>query len=175
MPWSYGSQNEDTLNLSESSSYTSNVWNETPFRDIAVPENFTFLSFINYSDVGILINNNSEDSKAIGFAFVAARNISPNRIFLFDNDSTPTGETINPDQFDTYFANPLRDMISDRNLTTELNYLVTTKGVPLRINGPGNGLASFDSEIGLITVPTILRFIKIGGQPIPMVRVQAKR
>ena len=150
MPWSYGSQNEDTLNLSESSSYTSNVWNETPFRDIAVPENFTFLSFINYSDVGILINNNSEDSKAIGFAFVAARNISPNRIFLFDNDSTPTGETINPDQFDTYFANPLRDMISDRNLTTELNYLVTTKGVPLRINGPGNGLASFDSEIGLI-------------------------
>jgi len=150
MPWSAVSHNEDVLHLSESTSYTSTVWNETPFRDVAIPEPFTFLSFINYSDVGILINNNSQDSKTIGFAFVAARNISPERIFLFDNDSTPTGETINPEQFDTYFADPLRDMISDRNLTTELNYLVTTKGVPLRINGPGNGAASFDSEIALI-------------------------
>ena len=105
----------------------SDIWNESPFRDIAVPENFTFLSFINYSDVGILINNNSEDSKTIGYAFVAARNISPNRIFLFDNDSTPVGETINPNQFDTYFADPLREMISNRNLTTELNYLVQQK------------------------------------------------
>jgi len=125
-------------------------WNETPFRDIAVPAGFTFLSYIDYSDVGVLINNRSDDSKTIGYAFVAARNISPNRVFLFDNESTPTGETINPDQFDEYFAEPLRQMIGDRNLTTELNYLVTTKGVPLRINGPGNGKAAFDSEIGLV-------------------------
>jgi uncharacterized protein (TIGR03790 family) len=125
-------------------------WNETPFRDIAVPAGFTFLSYIDYSDVGVLINNNSDASKTIGYAFVAARNISADRVFLFDDESTPTGETINPTQFDEYFADPLRQMISDRNLTFELNYLVTTKGIPLRVNGPGNGRAAFDQEIGLI-------------------------
>lgn len=141
---------ENQLMEKESPSWSSDIWNETPFRDVGVPENFTFLSYINYSDVGVLINNQSDVSRTIGYAFVAARNISQNRIFLFDNESTPTGETINPDQFDDYFAEPLRNMIADRNLTTELNYLVTTKGIPLRINGPGNGRASFDSEIGLI-------------------------
>ena len=129
---------------------TGEGWNETPFRDVAVPGGFTFLSYIDYQDVGILINNNSDASKTIGYAFVLARNISADRIFLFDNASTPSAETINPDQFDQYFADPLRQMISDRNLTAELNYLVTTKGIPLRVNGPGNGKAAFDQEIGLI-------------------------
>ena len=150
MPWAGLHQPEVTINANESASSSTDIWNESPLRNIAVPENFTFLSYTDYSDVGILINNQSEDSKAIGYAFVAARNISVEKIFLFDNESTPTEETINPGQFDTYFADPLRQMISDRNLTTELNYLVTTKGIPLRINGPGNGKASFDSEIGLI-------------------------
>ncbi|HJL59218.1 MAG TPA: hypothetical protein QF621_02595, partial [Candidatus Thalassarchaeaceae archaeon] len=142
MPWAGMNHSEEILENIEGTSFSGDTWNETPFRDVAIPEQFTFLSFINYSDVGILINNESDESKTIGYAFVAARNISVDRIFLFDNESTPTAETINPNQFDTYFAEPLRHMISDRNLTTELNYLVTTKGIPLRINGPGDGKAS---------------------------------
>ena len=126
------------------------MWNETPFRDVAVPEGFTYLSYTDYSDVGVLINNKSAISRTIGWAFVGARNIPSEHVFLFDNDSTPTGETINNQQFDDYFAEPLRQMISDRNLTNELNYLVTTKGVPLRVSGSTNARASFDSEIGLI-------------------------
>lgn len=126
------------------------LWNETPFPNVAVPEGFSFLSYIDYSDVGVLINNQSEVSKTIGYAFASARNISSDRVFLFTDEATPTAETITPDQFDTYFAEPLRQMIADRNLTTELNYLVTTKGIPLRLNGPGNGRAAFDSEIGLV-------------------------
>ncbi len=150
MPWTSFSSQPEVLASEETNSFSTDIWNETPFRDVAVPQTFTFLNYINYSDVGVLINNNSEASKTIGYAFVAARNISANRIFLFDNDSTPSAETINPAQFDNYYAEPLRQMISDRNLETELNYLVTTKGIPLRINGPGNGRAAFDSEIGLI-------------------------
>ena len=150
LPWANFTNQPEVLDKEELSSFSNDIWNETPFRDVAIPETFTFLNYIDYSDVGVLINNNSEASKTIGYAFVAARNISTNRVFLFDNDSTPTAETINPTQFDTYFAEPLRQMINDRNLTTELNYLVTTKGIPLRINGPGNGKAAFDSEIGLV-------------------------
>ena len=54
----------------------SDVWNQTPWPSIAVPEGFTYDSVIDYSDVGVLINNLSEESRTIGWAFVAARNIS---------------------------------------------------------------------------------------------------
>ena len=61
------------------------VWNQTPFSTVAVPEGFTYESVIDYSDVGVLINNRSEESKTIGWAFVAARNISLDRVFIFDH------------------------------------------------------------------------------------------
>ena len=124
------------------------IWNETPFRDVAVPSGFNQSTVIDYSDVGVLINNESEASKTIGWAFVNARNISSERVFLFENTSTPKGETINRNQFNTYFADPFREMLSEYN-GTDLNYLVTTKGIPLRVNG-GNNKASFDQELSLI-------------------------
>ena len=46
------------------------VWNQTPFPSIAVPQGFDFLSVYDYSDVAVLINNNSEESRTIGWAFV---------------------------------------------------------------------------------------------------------
>ena len=61
------------------------IWNETPFQDVAVPGGFDFLTVIDYSDVGVLINNNSEESKTIGWAFVNARNISTENIFFFNH------------------------------------------------------------------------------------------
>ena len=126
---------------------SNNVWNETPFNSIAVPGGFNRTNHIDYSDVAVLINNQSDASKTIGYAFVSARNISSDRVFVFENTSTPTGETINREQFDTYFLNPFKEFLSDYN-GSDINYLVTTKGIPLRING-GNNKASFDQEISL--------------------------
>ncbi len=82
-------------------------WNETPFGDIAVPDGFDQSNSVDYSDVGVLINNQSEASRTIGWAFVTARNISADRVFIFDNESNPTGETINREQFNTSFLEPL--------------------------------------------------------------------
>ena len=75
------------------------VWNETPWQNTAFPEGFTYTDAINYSDVGVLINNLSEESRTIGWAFVAARNISLDRVFIFNASGTPVGETINRNQF----------------------------------------------------------------------------
>jgi uncharacterized protein (TIGR03790 family) len=124
-------------------------WNETPFGDIAVPDGFDQFNSVDYSDVGVLINNQSELSRTIGWAFVTARNISADRVFIFDNESNPTGETINREQFNTSFLEPFRAMLSNRSSSIDLNYLVTTKGVPLRING-GADKAAFDQEIALV-------------------------
>ncbi|DAC48956.1 MAG TPA: TIGR03790 family protein [Candidatus Poseidoniales archaeon] len=125
------------------------VWNQTPWQGIAVPEGFSYESVIDYSDVGVLINNRSEESRTIGWAFVAARNISLDRVFLFNASGTPTGETINRNQFNTYFAAPFLEMLQNRSTVNGLNYLVTTKGVPLRVSG-GNDKASFDQELSLL-------------------------
>ena len=51
------------------------VWNQTPWQSVAVPQGFSFENVIDYTDVGVLINNLSEESRTIGWAFVAARNI----------------------------------------------------------------------------------------------------
>ena len=40
-------------------------------------------------------------------------------------------------------------MLFNRTSTTELNYLVSTKGIPLRISG-GENKASFDQEFSLL-------------------------
>jgi len=132
----------------EGFSVSADVWNESPLRTVAVEGGFNQSTAIDYSDVVVLINNQSEASRTIGWAFVTARNISSDRIFIFDNSSTPTGETINREQFDTYFVEPFRLMLSEYN-GTEINYLVTTKGVPLRVSG-GDSKASFDQEIALV-------------------------
>ncbi len=132
--------------------FSTDAWNETPFRDIAVLEPFNHSTLADYSDVAVIINNQSEASRIIGYSFALARNIPSERILLLTNESTPTGETINPTQFDDFFANPLQQMITNRNLT-DLNVLVTTKGVPLRVSGGANSKASFDSELALIGGP----------------------
>ena len=148
---SYFSYADPYLSKTENLDYSSqsDIWNETPLRTVAVSEGFTLESLQNYSDVGVLINNQSEASRTIGWAFASARNISMDRVFIFTNESTPSSETINREQFNTYFAEPLSLMLDSRNLTDELNYLVTTKGVPLRISG-GLDKASFDQEISLL-------------------------
>ena len=125
-------------------------WNQTPWSTRAQPAGFDFLTVYDYSDVGVLINNNSEASKTIGWAFVNARNISTEHIFFFNDSNTPTKETINRNEFNVYFAAPFLEMLSNRSLSSELNYLVSTKGIPLRING-GNDKASFDQEFSLLS------------------------
>ena len=125
------------------------IWNETPFNDVAIPDGFDLDSVSDYSDVGVLINNLSEASRTIGWAFVNARNISADRIFIFDNESTPVSETINRAQFNASFRQPLATMLSEYNGSADINYLVTTKGVPLRVSG-GDDKASFDQEISLV-------------------------
>lgn len=125
------------------------IWNQSPWQDIAIPQGFDLLTVIDYSDVGVLINNNSEASKTIGWAFVNARNISLDRVFIFNDSGTPSGETINREQFETYFMDPFFAMLDNRSLGNSLNYLVSTKGIPLRVNG-NNDKASFDQEFSLL-------------------------
>ena len=149
-PFAHQPKNQLYTDRGESSSNEMNdFWNFTSFGNKTYPNGITSQELYNYDDVAILINNNSDASRTIGWAFATARNISTDRILIFENDSAPIKETINREEFDNFFATPLFEMLQERNLTREINYLVTTKGIPLRING-GNDKASFDQEIALV-------------------------
>ena len=128
---------------------TGDNWLNLENQTVAVPNGFNLIDVYDYSDVGVLINNRSEASKTIGWAFVQARNISMERVFVFDLDGTPTGETINRNQFNEFFAYPFLEMLSNRSNVSDMNYLVTSKGMPLRVNG-GQDKASFDQEFALL-------------------------
>ncbi|MGB0329319.1 MAG: hypothetical protein ACPGCU_01740, partial [Candidatus Poseidoniaceae archaeon] len=128
---------------------TGDNWLHLNNQTVAVPDGFNAIDVYDYSDVGVLINNKSESSKTIGWAFVEARNISHERVFIFDLDGTPTAETINRNQFNTYFALPFLEMLNNRSNVSDMNYLVTSKGMPLRVNG-GQDKASFDQEFALL-------------------------
>ncbi len=101
---------------------------------------------LNYDDVVLIVNDNSQMSRDVADYFVANRNFPVNNII---NITAPTGETVNRNQFND-FREQIEENITDRNLTLKINYIITTKGVPLRISGGANQRASVDSELALI-------------------------
>ena len=68
------------VSLPEEARAHADAWEEDPFRDLAVLEPFSHQSMADYSDVAVVINNQSEVSRTIGTAFAVARNIPPERV-----------------------------------------------------------------------------------------------
>ena len=61
MPWANFSNQPKVLDTEDTNSFSSDIWNETPFRDVAIPETFTFLNYIDYSDVGVLDSDSANE------------------------------------------------------------------------------------------------------------------
>ena len=70
------------VSLPEEARARAGAWEEAPFRDVAVLEPFSHQTFADYSDVAVVINNESEVSRTIGTAFALARNIPPERVLF---------------------------------------------------------------------------------------------
>ncbi len=107
----------------------------------------------NYADVALIVNDNSPISIEIGNYFQNARNI-PNQNVIHVN--APTSERITDIEF-MQIKTQIENHLLTYNLADSINYLVTTKGLPLKINSgcfsdslPDLSCASFDSELSLI-------------------------
>lgn len=110
--------------------------------------NSTFVqSFHNYDDVILVINNNSQISKDIGNYFKTQRNIKNSNIIYIN---TLDGEDINISDFNRQIRFPIENFLISNNLTNSTNYIVTTKGIPLKITDIQR---SVDSELTLILGP----------------------
>lgn len=107
---------------------------------------------VDYSDVAVIINDSDTNSVAIGSYFVQQRNVPLRNVIHI---RTTASETITDSTFED-LRRQVETAITGRNLTDSLNYIVTTKGVPLRVNRGGLGgdlyslSASVDAELMLI-------------------------
>lgn len=85
---------------------------------------------INYDDVLVITNNLSPESKEITRYFQAKRNIPAENII---NIEIFPSETISELELDEILKQVKHQLLAHSNLS-EQNYIVTTKGVPLKVN-----------------------------------------
>ncbi len=100
-----------------------------------------------YSDVLLVVNDNSTISKQIGDYFRANRNIPDINVC---NISVSNQEAITRAEFNVLRAQ-IENYLNSNNLTNKTNFIITTKGVPIRItHSTASRRASVDSELCLI-------------------------
>jgi uncharacterized protein (TIGR03790 family) len=117
-----------------------------------------YSDLVSYDDVLLVRNLNSPVSMEIADYFRSQRNILPLNIC---NITTSTSETISRTNFDNEIRIPIEDYLTSNGLENTINFIVTTKGVPLRISEEDSSdddwnnpitidRASVDSELTLI-------------------------
>lgn len=100
-----------------------------------------------YSDVILLGNNNSASSKNLTAHFAQVRGVPAANIFLAD---LPVAETISEATWDAFAAWFTGEM-ANRSLGAGINYIVTFKGVPIRVSWSNpNGPTSFQDALMLL-------------------------
>ena len=110
---------------------------------------------VNYNDVAVIINDNSQFSIDIGNYFQQARNIpAQNMIHI----SCSVNEEVDTLEFAS-IRQQIESYLTTNNISDSINYLVTTKGVPLKLFRPYTGSfpdhpylnsTAIDSELALI-------------------------
>jgi len=119
------------------------------------------LKAVDYNDVLVVVNTNSTVSVNVANYFQTKRSIPEKNMVRI---AMPATEEIDGTQFAT-ISKQIADSMIARKIDTTINYIVTTKDVPLRIcrNPPCNYVppsqqyatsASFDSEMMLIIYKT---------------------
>ncbi len=120
-----------------------------------------YISLVSYDDVLIVRNLNSPISMEIADYFKEKRNIPDINVC---NITTSTSEKITRTIFENEIRSPVEDHIINNGLVNDIEFIVTTKGVPLRIDEENTAdddirywwtwdRASVDSELAIILGP----------------------
>ena len=103
-------------------------------------------------NVLVVQNGNSAVSKGIAAYYMAKRDIAKKfLVTVYTQDSSASGanESISPDDYIEKIHKPIRDYLIDKDLTDTIQYIVLTKGIPIRLTidptGAKSGAQSVDS------------------------------
>ncbi|MCK4367460.1 MAG: TIGR03790 family protein [Thermoplasmata archaeon] len=105
-----------------------------------------FAEMVDYSDVMVIRNLNSQTSMDIADYFTNQRGIPWERVC---NVTIAPTEVINRLTF-ADLRTQVEDFMVTNGLVDTINYIVTTKGVPLKVSDSSLSRASVDSELALI-------------------------
>ena len=118
-----------------------------------------------HPEILVVINRESPISIAIGEYYADRRGIPDRNVVRLEiplKDPTladPAYETITAAQYHEWIREPLEDWIEDHGLRDQIEILVTTKGVPLRVDGTTTNVenwlnvtsrAAVDAELSLL-------------------------
>jgi uncharacterized protein (TIGR03790 family) len=102
-------------------------------------------------NVLLVVNKNDAISRQVGEYYRPRRSIPVANVCTI---SATTDEEINWKTYEDQVERPIAECLMKGNLTDKVLYIVTTSGVPLKIDGPGTGplteRASVDSELTLL-------------------------
>ena len=104
----------------------------------------------NAGSVLVVVNEASAASRAIGEYYVQKRGIPPANVCRI---RASTEEAIPRFEYDSRIARPIGECLRSRRLVEQVLYIVTTAGVPLRIEGKDGvkgDTAAVDSELVLL-------------------------
>jgi uncharacterized protein (TIGR03790 family) len=104
-----------------------------------------------YDDVLVVINSNSAVSDQVGTYFASSRNIPAVNVVRIN---VPTDEEIDDATF-SGLRSQIEAYLTSNNLADNINYIVTTKGVPLKVNrgntfSTSSPSSSVESELTMI-------------------------
>ena len=107
-------------------------------------------TYATHKDVLLVVNDNAPVSVDIANYFAEARKIPENHVVHI---TAPAKETVTSQEFTDTIRVPIEEFLTSTGVLDEINYIVTTKGVPLRVAGSQFTRASVDSELTLILGP----------------------
>lgn len=84
-------------------------------------------------NVAVVINNRSAASREIGRYYQQARGIPESNIITI---SCPDYETITREECERWIVSPIRQCLNRPDVHGRIDYIVLTKGVPLRAGSP---------------------------------------
>jgi uncharacterized protein (TIGR03790 family) len=112
-------------------------------------------------EVLVVVNQRAALSGVVGGYYMSRRGVPKANLCVISADP---GEDISRADYESGVEKPIRDCLRKRGLEEKILFIVTTIGVPLRIQGKGDGLtndaASVDSELALL-------YSRMRGQTIP--------
>lgn len=122
-----------------------------------------------HPEVLIVTNDQSPISQAIGEYYRSRRNVPAGNVFavsvpLANPDlSTTLHEGMSRSEYRTLIRDPIESFLTSRGIADSIRFIVTTKGVPLRILGPQGNIALRDSERASVDAELSLLFSGLDG------------
>jgi uncharacterized protein (TIGR03790 family) len=128
-------------------------------------------------NVLLVVNLNSPVSRQIADYYRPRRSVPVRNVCTLN---TTTAEEIDWKTYSAGIEEPVAACLKKAHLTESVLYIVTTLGVPLKVDGPGSGVlsehASVDSELSLLYSKLKgVKYPRAGGVPNPMYQLRNRR